>query len=749
MVNRQECEEVTDLHNTCKIYCCDRAKWNEHFSTKFQDKLPTPKSTLTEEEKAWLTSHLPAFREAQKKSETARFYIHVIEQWFKKFPERDRLFPSVFSDSPLLTDVQQAELQAAIKSRRAVKNWFYWNTRGCKRNSLPAVGESIAKVFADRKKSKRARLPSLIQVYQTMYKAKIQEAYNTSNMTRDANPTKAIGQRLVICATLAADLFRAETDEVKANVSAYLDKLKSEKLESASDKENEGEEGEGESSHRKTPDEYQKALDEMPNVLSKVFQQIRRETGWAFFVGCAGPLPNAGGIVYQQDYYFGPKTDAGNDFQNSYPSFEDFESGYATPFAMFAHSVFNLIRMPRSQSPDLMQPIPTSPSAITPTESSSRKDALNDNHSDQMFTASSGIGHGSSHSGEDLDPSMAILGAGHVSDDDGEDHDLEYNGSGAPKGDELEYIDPTGPSSPISHAFARMDQSLFTPAPPFPSPTISGASALDTVIDPLLLGGFGQSSLPTLTLQVSAPEFTFEDAATPRLPVHAQNLPIAKSPLVNPYATLATDPKVFGCPPINAFSFGHANTSSPASLAPLGLTATPPTPAPAFLAATIAPPSDVHPPILAVATNGPPVAETLAAADYNISGATATGDLVSKIQDPPPRIRPRPIKKGRISVHPSVPSGTEGPTPDATIGKENIPPAQELTPAQKAARTRARRKAEAEAASTSTEKGDNAVLGTAEGAGEDGGCKRKSPEDGHTSRRSGRAIKKTKPFSPE
>lgn len=64
----------------------------------------------------------------------------MIEQWFKKFPERDRLFPTTSGNPPLglltdahasnnphsgvLTDAQQAELKVAIKNRRAVSVFF-------------------------------------------------------------------------------------------------------------------------------------------------------------------------------------------------------------------------------------------------------------------------------------------------------------------------------------------------------------------------------------------------------------------------------------------------------------------------------------------------------------------------------------------------------------------------------------------------------------------------------------------------
>lgn len=61
----------------------------------------------------------------------------------------------------------------------------------------------------------------------------------------------------MICATIAADLLRTETDEVKAKVSAELERLKGERLEAGSDSEDEGEAEEG-GSGRKTPEEYQK-----------------------------------------------------------------------------------------------------------------------------------------------------------------------------------------------------------------------------------------------------------------------------------------------------------------------------------------------------------------------------------------------------------------------------------------------------------------------------------------------------------
>jgi hypothetical protein len=79
------------------------------------------KSSMTNEQKEWLESHIPAFAEAQKKSTVSRFHSHIAEGWFEKYPECNVLFPTAAGEPPaVLTPLQEDELCEAIKGRKCV-----------------------------------------------------------------------------------------------------------------------------------------------------------------------------------------------------------------------------------------------------------------------------------------------------------------------------------------------------------------------------------------------------------------------------------------------------------------------------------------------------------------------------------------------------------------------------------------------------------------------------------------------------
>jgi len=66
-------------------------------------------------------------------------------------------------------------------------------------------------------------------------------------------------------------------------------------------------------------------------------QTIADATGWVFFVSAGGPNPSDGGHIYMENYYFGPLTTVGNDFERSYVGFQE---GFQEPFATHTKNCF-------------------------------------------------------------------------------------------------------------------------------------------------------------------------------------------------------------------------------------------------------------------------------------------------------------------------------------------------------------------------------------------------------------------------
>ncbi|EDR04474.1 uncharacterized protein LACBIDRAFT_304581 [Laccaria bicolor S238N-H82] len=804
------------------------------------------KSSIMDEQKKWLESHIPAFAEVQKKSTVARFHSHIAEGWFEKYPERNALFPTAAGEpSAVLTPPQEDELCDAIKARKKqLRNWFNWNARGYKRSSDSSVFSNM--LMQSLVKNKRSRNLNAAEIYGKLYVEKVREAVSAAKADQSGGKLSQ-GEHLILFKSVRATLFSAESEEVKAEVAAECLKQKGGQ-DSEDGKEVDGMDDGCEV--EKNPEEFQKAIDELPDVLDKIFNCLCASTGWAFFIGCAGPLPKAGGTVYQHDYYFGPKSDGGRDFHEAYTGFK---KGFALPFSQFVRNAFppevcqerafsfagagrpildndiaetqpildsdvakTLIAMPRSESPSIeMMPsigpdlcessgpssepdlslLPTSSalplntppvldsSSLATPAHSPRKQALDRYRSGQTLEAPGddiSLSTGSAWN-DNQDGGLDAAFGGTVLTDSIEGSEKRFPMSG---GSSVEVnglpLAPGAPSSPISHAFARMDQSLFAQRQTPPPPASSPSPLRDPFIDPLLyMENMGKPASTAGILLASAPGFVFQRTPPRREPLAVTTQ--EKSDLNNPFATLTSDPRVFGRAPINPFTLGR--TVNPSSASP------PKTPLPSAPASALTP----TPPPSSPPSSAPLNSEASTTVNYTIHGAAINADLASsdsatqEHRQIRPRPRPCPIKKPGVnatllssggdacngdtesapgttthtpistgantapsSSTDATPSNNTTPAPplgDGPSDKENHAPLTELTRYEKAALTRARKKREAEEALGALDKGANGK-GDSEKGSKGSGKKRKEPEGSRKSR-SGHEVRKPNYWVPE
>jgi hypothetical protein len=445
-----------------------------------------------------------------------------------------------------------------------------------------------------------------------------------------------------------------------------------------------------------------------------------------------------------------------------------------------------------STSPSLSLTAPLNDSQRIPVQTSPRKRALGRYRSRQLSDGTPGNdfdikdGHGGFDGAGDVGGGLSGfdeaggIGGGHSGFDDEEDSSS---------------LAPGWPSSPISHAFARMNPPIDSPplSPQHPSPPD------DSLIDPLLLmQNFGKPSPTAGILYASAPGFIFQNGTSTGS--QSISLPPTSNDLDNPFKSLATSPLVFGRAPVNPFTFGRHSTSPNTPPAPQLVSPSPPMPVQRFgtplledeqphsITSRISNILEPLPKPHSIASRASNVSEPLP--DYHIPGAVIKEGFttpVNSVQNRP-RIQPRPIKKMALSpiaatntaqgesmastplidvdistvssqvtlpspilAHgdseaatinkdnapskpcnavtppvdgPAIPSCTEGAA--VYVEKENIPPPPELTRYQKAALTKARRKAEAEA----QQKAGELDTGAAEElvVGRVGGKKRKKVE---------------------
>ena len=78
----------------------------------------------TEEQQAYLDSMLPKYLQAQADGKGMAYTLVVIEEWFKRWPESDRLFGESGPSDPPLTEeekaVRKTVIASAVTKRRKV-----------------------------------------------------------------------------------------------------------------------------------------------------------------------------------------------------------------------------------------------------------------------------------------------------------------------------------------------------------------------------------------------------------------------------------------------------------------------------------------------------------------------------------------------------------------------------------------------------------------------------------------------------
>ncbi|KAF8873432.1 hypothetical protein BD779DRAFT_1477016 [Infundibulicybe gibba] len=88
-----------------------------------------------------------------------------------------------------------------------------------------------------------------------------------------------------------------------------------------------------------SPMDYHKAIKKLPEFLHHTLKSAAASTGWVIFVAAAGPNPIADGSIYMEQYCFGPKSAAGQDFINAHSGYKE---GFQTLFGKYVKNVFPL-----------------------------------------------------------------------------------------------------------------------------------------------------------------------------------------------------------------------------------------------------------------------------------------------------------------------------------------------------------------------------------------------------------------------
>ncbi|KAF9458063.1 hypothetical protein BDZ94DRAFT_1313656 [Collybia nuda] len=271
----------------------------------------------TPDQKSWLELRIPDFLEAQKTGRTDRFHQLTSEAWFQTWPE------SIVNDAN-----SDSRMSQVTKRKKQLRNWFSWNSQPAK-----CMRSTKSSVFLDalNKPSKGTRVPRPVEAYQRLYKLKMRSAISTA-LKMAGKITKS--RRLNIIKEVLAEMLSAENPEVLAAVTTYVEQEREKRAgRGLGETVKSGPEG----SDVRTPAQVNRAIQEFPLAAHSFLESVATETGWIIHLVAAGPNPAANGEIASIEQYFGPKSIAGNTFQQAHSGYEQYVE---RPFLSHVQGIF-------------------------------------------------------------------------------------------------------------------------------------------------------------------------------------------------------------------------------------------------------------------------------------------------------------------------------------------------------------------------------------------------------------------------
>lgn len=96
--------------------------WHTHLNPRQQ---VAPRKWTSDDEETWLSAWYPTYQEnlTNKKKNYNVFFADLFEQWFERFPVREKRFPGISADE--LTADQKTQLARYVQQRKDVRIHFY------------------------------------------------------------------------------------------------------------------------------------------------------------------------------------------------------------------------------------------------------------------------------------------------------------------------------------------------------------------------------------------------------------------------------------------------------------------------------------------------------------------------------------------------------------------------------------------------------------------------------------------------
>ncbi|KII82913.1 hypothetical protein PLICRDRAFT_180913 [Plicaturopsis crispa FD-325 SS-3] len=258
------------------------------------------KRWTTTEQHEFLLTYVDAYLDAQEKSDFHCFWPSLEEGWFKRWSEKEKLFPD--HSQRKLTDAEEKLSTDAVNAQRnRLKTWFRNNTSE-RRSQRAKKNPLLNLVKASTKKKRRAQL---IEIYaKERYAEEVQST--VAEQMSAIPPGERKNSSLRVMKTALNKAWATASDEVKARIKALRDLANAEV--------DQGPEN--------TPESMQRAIDAMPAALIETMRCIHQQTGLAITVMVGGPWPKRNGRIGTQSFHIGTETELGNNFAQAQRNYD-------------------------------------------------------------------------------------------------------------------------------------------------------------------------------------------------------------------------------------------------------------------------------------------------------------------------------------------------------------------------------------------------------------------------------------------
>ncbi|KAJ7691096.1 hypothetical protein B0H14DRAFT_3532067 [Mycena olivaceomarginata] len=244
-----------------------------------------PKEWATQPQLEYLRTMLPKYRDARtgvKEKSLARFWLLLDNGWFSRYPVEAELGIIVSSPGaePLTPDELKLIGDATMKMKKRLRTWMH--TEEKEEDSPLRALEVYQKIHRTKIRSKVMRRGyRLLNEEAEAERVALARDPNTEMTVMTLEESQAKEQKVEDQA-VERILIRRGARGREAEVLAQMEEMNGERALGLRD----------DISGTCVPEEYQHAIDQLPEVVSKVTRAIEEETGWMGLFMAGGPMLN-------------------------------------------------------------------------------------------------------------------------------------------------------------------------------------------------------------------------------------------------------------------------------------------------------------------------------------------------------------------------------------------------------------------------------------------------------------------------